>query len=258
MHLDRTVYSNKSAIKQLHDTKIGTKYTRTLHRIRIRPYIPEQRIPDVAVRPNEDLPDTDVKVSHNEWYAVSWETDFGKQNDEHETPENADNNQKAVIQEVTNMNDESTTQQRTTNQTENANGEAPPSPDFSNLTTDVGDNPYIRRTPPIESPPNPTKSPPTVIGYNPRKKTKYNLRPNPKPNADPDFRRLDAMTTTQKEGKGAYTESKPNRSDNINYGQTTASNSIFFSLYFFSTHIQASLLGCLFSFFLLSKLNKYN
>ena len=74
---------------------------------------------------------------------------------------------------------------------------APPSPDFSILTTDVGDNPYIRRTPLTESPPIPPISPPTVVGKNPRKTTKYNLRPNPKHNANPDFRRLDAMTTTR-------------------------------------------------------------
>ena len=47
--------------------KNGSRYTQTLHRIRIRPYTPEQRIPDVTVRSNEYLPDPDVKVSHNEW-----------------------------------------------------------------------------------------------------------------------------------------------------------------------------------------------
>ena len=159
--------------------KIGTRYTQTLHRIRIRPYVPEQRLPDVTVRANDYLPDPEVKVSHNEWYAVSWEMDFGKQIDEHEPPENTRNNHSVEIQEVT-----------------NTDGAAPPSPDFSNLTTDVGDNPYIRRPPPIESPPIPPGSPTTTVGYNPRKIAKYNLRPNPKPNANPDFRRLDAMTTT--------------------------------------------------------------
>ena len=98
---------------------------------------------------------------------------------------------------MTNTNDEDTTSQMPRNQTDDTNDEAPPSPDFSNLTTDVRDNPYIRRPPPIESPPIPPRSPPTNIGYNPRKIAKYNLRPNPKPNANPDFRRLDAMTTTQ-------------------------------------------------------------
>ena len=176
--------------------KLGTRYTQTLHRIRIRPYEPEQRLPDVTVRANEYLPDPDVKVSHSEWYAVSWEMDFGKQIDEHETSESTRNNHHVEIQEVTNTNDEDTTPQTSKNYIEDTNDVAPPSPDFSNLTTDVGDNPYIRRPPPIESPPIPPRSPPTDVGYNPRKIAKYNLRPNPKPNANPDFRRLDAITTT--------------------------------------------------------------
>ena len=92
--------------------KIGTRFTQTLHRIRIRPYVPEQRIPDVTVRANEYLPDPDVKVSHNEWYAVSWERDFGKQIDEHESPESAERSQQVVIQEVTNSHDATTTQQK--------------------------------------------------------------------------------------------------------------------------------------------------
>ena len=71
--------------------KIGTPYTQTLYIIRMRPYVPEQRMPDVTVRANEYLPDPDVKVSHNEWYAVSWEMDFGKQIDKHETPKSAEN-----------------------------------------------------------------------------------------------------------------------------------------------------------------------
>ena len=147
--------------------KLGTRYTQTLHRIRIRPYVPEQHLPDVTVRANDYLPDPDVKISHNEWYAVSWEMDFGKQIDEHETSESTRNNHHVEIQEVTNTNDDDTTPQTSNNHSEDTNDVAPPSPDFSNLTTDVGDNPYIRRPPPIESPPIPPRSPPTTIGYNP-------------------------------------------------------------------------------------------
>ena len=146
------------------------------------------------MRTNEYLPDPSVKVSHNEWYAVSWEMDFGNQIDEHETSKIA-NNQQIKIQEVINTNEEIMTRV-TKNQTNDENDATPPSPDFSNLTTDVGDNPYIRRPPPTESPPIPPRSPPKVIGYNPRKTAKYDLRPNPKPNANPDFRRLDVLTTT--------------------------------------------------------------
>ena len=176
--------------------KIGTRFTQTLHRIRIRPYVPEQCMPDVTVRANEYLPDPDVKVSHNEWYAVSWEMDFGKQIDEHQMSGNTNNAQQGVTQKVTNTHDEATSQRTTEKQTEDTNDVILSSPDFSIPTTDVGDNPYIRRPPPTERPPIPPRSPPTFIGYNPRKTAKYNLRPNPKPNANPDFRRLDAMTTT--------------------------------------------------------------
>ena len=176
--------------------KVGTRYTQTLHRIRIGHYVPEQCMPDVTVRANEYLPDPDVKVSQNELYAVSWEMDFGKQIEEHELPANAKRNQQVVIHEETNTNDETTTPQTPRNRTEDTNDAAPSSPDFSNLTTDVGDNPYIRRRPPTESPPIPPRSPPTNVGYNPRKIAKFNLRPNPKLDANPDFRRLDAMTTT--------------------------------------------------------------
>ena len=164
--------------------KIGTRHTQTLHRIRIPPYVPEQRIPDVTVRANEYLPDPDVKKSHNEWYAVSWEMDFGKQIDELETPGKTENKQQTTTQKVPNS------------QPGNTDDVTQTSPDFSNLTTDVGDNPHIRRPPPNERPPFPPGSPTTIVGYNPRKISKYNLRPKPKSNANPDFRRLDAMTTT--------------------------------------------------------------
>ena len=64
--------------------------------------------------------------------------DFGKQIDEQETPESAADNQQVVTQKVANTHDESTTQQISDNQTEDTNDPAPPSPDFSNLTTDAG------------------------------------------------------------------------------------------------------------------------
>ena len=178
------VLSNNNYTKR----KPGTRYTQTLHRIRIRPYVPEQRMPDVTVRTNEYLPDPDVKVSHTEWYAVAWEMDFGKQIDEHETSKGTEIRQHVEIQEATNTNNEAITPQMPRNYNEDTNDVAPPSPDFSNLTTDVGDNPHIRRPQPIESPPISPRSPPTNVGYNPRKVAKYNLRPNPKPNANPDFR----------------------------------------------------------------------
>ena len=150
--------------------KLGTRYTQTLHRIRIRPYVLDQLMPDVTVRSNEYLPDQDVKVSHNEWHAVSWEMDFRKQIDKHETPKRAKPNQQVVIQEETNANDDTMTPQMPRNQTDDTNDVTPPSPDFSNLATDVGDNPYIRRPHLLK----PTRSP---------KNTAYDNRIQPEDNS---------------------------------------------------------------------------
>ena len=73
---------------------------------------------------------------------------LGKQIDEHEVTRSAENNQQIVTQEVVNTDDDTITQQISDNQNEDTHDVAPPLPDFSNLTTDVGDNPYIRRPPP--------------------------------------------------------------------------------------------------------------
>ena len=66
--------------------KIGTRYTQTLHRTLIRPYVSEQRLPDVTVRSNEYLPDPDVKVLQNEWYAVTlkWISENKLKNTKHQ------------------------------------------------------------------------------------------------------------------------------------------------------------------------------
>ena len=68
------------------------------------------------------------------------------------------------------------------NQIEDTNDVALSSPDFSKLTTDVGDNPYVRR-------PHPSKAPPFLRGRrlqllgceNCWKIAKHNLLTNPKP-----------------------------------------------------------------------------
>ena len=132
LHLDRTVYCDKKLSNNNYTIqRLGTRYTQTY-----------------TLRTNEYLPDPNVKVSHNEWYAVSWEMDFGKQIDEHEVTRSAENNQQIVTQEVVNTDDDTITPQISDNQNEDTHDVAPPSRDFSNLNTDVGDNPYIRRPPP--------------------------------------------------------------------------------------------------------------
>ena len=57
---------------------MGTKNTQTLHRIRLRLYAPNQRVPDVTVRGEDYLPDPGVKTTPIDWYAQAWETEFGE------------------------------------------------------------------------------------------------------------------------------------------------------------------------------------
>ena len=49
--------------------KLGTRYTQTLHRLRLRIYKPDRCLTDVTVKQTDYLADPDVLVQHNEWYA---------------------------------------------------------------------------------------------------------------------------------------------------------------------------------------------
>ena len=83
--------------------------------------------------------------------------------------------------------------QTTTN--ENTEEDKTSSDNVTSFNLDVSDNPYILTPPPITSPPKTPELPPIVVGYNPRKVGRYNLRPNARPIANPDFRMLDSVTT---------------------------------------------------------------
>ena len=58
--------------------RTGTRYTQTLHKIRVRLYAPNQRVPDVTVRREDYFPDPEVKTTHSDWYEQAWETEFGE------------------------------------------------------------------------------------------------------------------------------------------------------------------------------------
>ena len=90
----------------------------TLQIINIRPYGTEQRIPDVTVRSNEYLPGPDNRVSHNEWYAVSWEMNFGTQIDGHTMSEITNKYGQTTTLEMAHTNHADTTQEGTETQSE--------------------------------------------------------------------------------------------------------------------------------------------
>ena len=77
--------------------RTGTRYTQTLHRIRLRLYAPNQRVPDVTGKVEDQLPDPEVKTTHDDWFAQAWETEFGEVL--FGTP-TEDDNEEATITEV--------------------------------------------------------------------------------------------------------------------------------------------------------------
>ena len=171
--------------------RTGTRYTQTLHRIRLRLYAPNQRVPDVTVKVEDQLPDLEVKTTHDDWYAQAWETEFGEVLFGNSTGK--ENNEATIMEVPTEDGDTTEREPVITTADENSTAEKI----YSRNDLDVSDNPYITTPPPTESPPIPPTIPPIVVGYNPRKTGRYNLRPNPKPNAHPDFRMLDAIVTEE-------------------------------------------------------------
>ena len=107
----------------------------------MRPFVPEQCIPDVTLRSNEYLPEPDVKVSHNEVYATSWEMDFGSQIDEITTADNTNNTEQTTTHELAQTHEGDTMSKVTGKQNNYTDTATTSSPDFSNITTDLGDNP---------------------------------------------------------------------------------------------------------------------
>ena len=173
-----------------------TRYTQTLHRFRLRLYAPNQRVPDVTIRREDFLPDPDVKTTHNDWYAQAWATEFGEVL--FGTPTENSIEEAKITEFADKTKDDATTTKNEVAKTakiESSDGDKISSDNVTSFNLDVSDNAYNFTPPPIVSPPKTPELPPIVVGYNPRKIGRYNLRPNPKPNANPDFRLLDFVTT---------------------------------------------------------------
>ena len=109
-------------------------------------------------------------------------------------PTTENSSEEATITEITNNSgtDETTTETEVVKTTtdETTDEDKTSSDNVTSFNLDVSDIPT-----PIESPPKTPELPPIVVGYNPRKVGRYNLRPNLRSNASPDFRMLDSITT---------------------------------------------------------------
>ena len=58
--------------------KIGTNITQILHRMRLRQFKTRQPIPDTPVTPREWQPDPQVIIKHDDLYARAWECEYDK------------------------------------------------------------------------------------------------------------------------------------------------------------------------------------
>ena len=156
--------------------KIGTNKTQMIHRMRMRQLTPRQPPADITVKPQEYKPNPEVSLHHDYLYARAWEYDF-------EQPIFDAENDKAALpntREIPLQSDYSTKEMRNTSGNPHVC-----SPGIFPCTDEVSD--VTDTCPHIEhdvdsSPEQPQNSPAN------NRSSKYNLRHNPKPNSNDDYR----------------------------------------------------------------------
>ena len=153
--------------------KIGTNKMQVLHRMRMRHFTPRQPPADITVKPQEYKSDPEVSLNHDDLYARAWEYDFEQPIFDAENDNAAPPNQR----EFPIQSDLSTEEMRNTPHV--------CSPEIFPNTDELGDvtDTYPHMEPDVEtSSEQPQNSP-----NNPRS-SKYNLRHNPKPDCNDDYR----------------------------------------------------------------------
>ena len=156
--------------------KIGTNKTQVLHRMRIRQFTPRQAPADITVKPKEYKSGHEVSLNHDDLYARAWECDYEQPIFDAENDNEVPPNQREIpIQS-----------NFSTEETRNTPGHPHVcSPDLFPNTDEVNDitDTCSHMEPDVEtSSEQPQKSP-----TNPRS-SQYNLRHNPKPNCNDDYR----------------------------------------------------------------------
>jgi len=156
--------------------KIGTNKTQVLHRMRLRSFTPRQPIPDVQTTQQEWKPDPEVTIKHDDLYARAWESDY-------ETPF-CDNSQHEPdcnnLPEIPVTHDLPHAETCTTPGTIQED-----SPEILPYTDEIGDGTDTDHYMEPDAETSSEQISPTDT--NPRS-TKYDLRHNPKPNCNDDYR----------------------------------------------------------------------
>ena len=156
--------------------KIGTNKSQILHRMRLRQITSRQPIPDTRITPREWQPDPEVVNKHDELCARAWECGY----DEPIFDSNYNSLVTHSSPEITVQSEETADERRNTLGTRpESSPEITPQPDRSHdgIDTDYDMQPDADAS--VEQlDPTPT---------NPRS-SKYDLRHNPKPNCNDDYR----------------------------------------------------------------------
>ena len=157
-------------------SKIGTNKTKFLHRTRLRQFTTRQPIPDIPITPREWQPDPEVVITHDDLYARAWECEY----DEPIFDSDYNNLATPSPHEFTMRSEQAAYEMR--NFPGIIPGNSPefiPQPDGSYDGRDVDHYTHPDVDTSVEQP----DSMPT----NPRS-SKYDLRHNPKPNCNDDYR----------------------------------------------------------------------
>ena len=156
--------------------KIGTNKTQILHQMRLRQFTPRQPPPDIPVTQREWQPDPEVVIAHDDLYARAWECEYDEPIfDSHHNILAASNPPEITVRS-----------EQTADEMRNTPGIIPgnspeiiPQPDESYDGRDVDRDTQTDADTSVEQlDPMPT---------NPRS-SKYDLRHNPKPNCNDDYR----------------------------------------------------------------------
>ena len=150
--------------------------TQVIHRMRMRHFTPRQPPADIRVKPQENKLDPEVSLKHDHLYARAWEYDYEQPifdaENNNMTPPNS--------QETPVQSDFPTEERRNTpGTTHECSPESFPQTDEVSDVTDT----YPHMEPDVE----PSSEQPKNSSANPRS-SKYNLRHNPKPNCNDDYR----------------------------------------------------------------------
>ena len=156
--------------------KIGTNKTQILHRMRLRQFTPRQPLSDITVTQREWQPDPEVVITRDDLYARAWECEY------EEPVFDSDHNNLATPSppEITVRSEQAADEMRNTpGITPENSPEIIPQPDKSYDARDLDRDTQLDADTSVEQlDPMPT---------NPRS-SKYDLRHNPKPNCNDDYR----------------------------------------------------------------------